>query len=360
MAEEDSDKDQRDEDPTGKRINEARQEGKLPVSQEVRSWFMITAGLFVIMIVGPHLGRAMLESMPKFFAMPDQLQAAEGGIRQALLDMFWHLFPSLGTAAAIFLLAAIIGSVSQTGFFFSGSLIQPKLSRLSLISGWKRLFSTQSFVEMLKGTAKISIVGLVMYRVLKPLVEDVGLMVGMEPAMQAQEMYRIILHLIFIAVVFITFYAAVDLIYQRYRYNESLKMTKQEVKDEHKQSEGDPVARNRLRQIRMERARRRMMAAVPNADVVITNPTHYAVALEYKVDSMHAPRVIAKGQDMIALKIREMAESNDVPVVENPPLARALHAACDLDDEVPVEHYKAVAEVISYVYRLKNKNLNRS
>jgi flagellar biosynthetic protein FlhB len=358
MAEEASDKDQRTEDPTGKRIDEARREGKLPVSQEVRSWCMITMGMFVIMIMGPRIAQDMMEALPKFFAIPDQLQAAEGGVRKALSDTFWHMFPNLATATAMFVFAALIGTIAQTGWFFSGTLASPKWNRLSLIGGWKKLFSVQSLIETFKGTLKISIVGFVMYKILAPLVDKAELMVGMEPALQSKMILDVTVKLMFIAVLFLTFYAAFDLFYQRHRYNESLKMTKHEVKDEHKQSEGDPIARNRLRQIRMDRARRRMMAMIPNADV-ITNPTHYAVALEYKIDKMHAPRVIGKGQDMIALKIREIAEANDVPVVENPPLARALHASCDIDQEVPVEHYKAVAEVISYVYRLKNKTVKR-
>ena len=148
--------------------------------------------------------------------------------------------------------------------------------------------------------------------------------------------------------------AIADLIFQRYRHKKQLRMTKQEVKEEHKQAEGDPTAKQRLRQIRQERARQRMMAAVPDADVVITNPTHFAVALKYDSEEMDAPRVVAKGQDLIAQRIREIAEDNDIIIVENPPLARALFASVELDDEVPPEHYQAVAEVISYVWGLRS------
>lgn len=360
MAEEQQDKDQRTEDPTGKRVEEARREGKLPVSQEVRTWFMLVAGLIVISSAGPMLGTQMMESLPKFFGMADQLKASDGGLRAALLETFHHMLPGLGMAAAILVAAAIIGSVVQTGFYASTELLQPKWDRLSWIAGWRRLFSVQSLVDTLKGFVKISIVAFIMYKILWPLVDHAEWFVGMTAALQMDTTYKVILKLMGVAVIFISFYAAIDWTYQNHRYKESLKMTKQEVKDEHKQSEGDPVARSRIRRLRMERARRRMMAKVPDADVVITNPTHYAVALEYKPEKMRAPKVIAKGQDIIALKIREIATDKDIPIVENPPLARALHSSCDLDDEVPVEHYQAVAEVISYVYKIKKRTIKRA
>jgi flagellar biosynthetic protein FlhB len=159
--------------------------------------------------------------------------------------------------------------------------------------------------------------------------------------------------LTFIVLLIVTVMAAADYVYQRWSFLQQMRMTKQEVKDEHKQTEGDPMIKSRLRSLRMQRARQRMMAAVPKASVVITNPTHYAVALKYDMDAMGAPILVAKGADLIALRIRELADENEVPIVENPPLARALFATVELDQEVPPEHYKAVAEVISYVMKLK-------
>jgi len=156
-------------------------------------------------------------------------------------------------------------------------------------------------------------------------------------------------------VMVMTVIAALDFMYQRYNQYKNLRMTKQEVKDEHKQSEGDPHVKARIRRLRQERAQQRMMAAVPEADVVITNPTHYAVALEYKMETMPAPRLVAKGVDSLAQRIRETAEEHEVPLVENPPLARALYAAIELDEEIPAEYYQAVAEVIGYVMRLKGR-----
>jgi flagellar biosynthetic protein FlhB len=171
----------------------------------------------------------------------------------------------------------------------------------------------------------------------------------------AGEIERLVLKLLLGVLMALSVLAGLDYFYQRLNFLRSLRMSKREVKEENKQSEGDPLIKGRLRQIRMERARRRMMAAVPKASVVITNPTHFAVALKYEMGAAGAPRVVAKGKDLIALRIRDLARENDVPVVENPPLARALHAGVELDHEIPPEHYKAVAEIISYVFRLKGK-----
>jgi len=179
------------------------------------------------------------------------------------------------------------------------------------------------------------------------------------PSMEVQDvlaMVRLEAVKVVIAVLSVmTIVTLIDVLYQRYQHLKEMRMTKQQVKDEHKQSEGDPMIKGRLRQIRAERARKRMMAAVPEADVVITNPTHFAVALKYDQATMAAPKLLAKGVDNLAFKIREVAEENDIPIVENPPVARALHAAVDIDQEIPPEHYKAVAEIIGYVMNLKRR-----
>ena len=186
----------------------------------------------------------------------------------------------------------------------------------------------------------------------------VELLMQMDIATIVNEARLIILQMFVAAIFVVGFIAGLDYLYQRYEFLKQMRMTKQEVKDELKQTDGDPLIRGRLRQIRAERARERMMASVPTADVVVTNPTHYAIALKYESEIMTAPKVVAKGVDEVAFRIRDVANENNVPIVENPPLARALFVAAEIDDEVPPEHYKAVAEVISYVYQLKNKKLN--
>lgn len=353
MADEQQDQEQKTEEPTSKRLEESREEGQLPVSQEVRTWFMLMGGFLAVLTVGPSLGRSMMDALTIYFAMPDQLFAADGGIRNVLIDTVVRLAPGISVVILILVIAAIAGTMVQTGLFAAPKLLGFKIDRISPIAGWKRIFSKQAFVEFLKGLMKIGIVGAIMYYIMRPIVVDSELMSGMDAALQMEVTYHYVLKILGWALIMVTFFAAADYAYQRWKYFRQIRMTRHEVKEELKQTEGDPYIRARLRQVRLERARRRMMTKVPDADVIITNPTHYAVALEYKVGKHHAPRVIAKGQDMIALKIREIAEASGVPMVENPPLARALNKACDIDDEIPVDHYKAVAEIISYVYKLK-------
>jgi flagellar biosynthetic protein FlhB len=212
-----------------------------------------------------------------------------------------------------------------------------------------------SVIEMSKSVAKLVVVGFVCYLVLKPRIKDLDLLPSMElPAILAY-LHQVLVHLMLAIALVMVVIAVADWFYQRFAYMKKLRMSKQEVKDENKQTEGDPAIKARLRGLRMARARNRMMAAIPKADVVVTNPTHYACALKYDGDTMNAPMLVAKGQNLIALRIREIAEENDVPIVENPPLARALYATVELDREILPDQYKAVAEVISYVMRLKGK-----
>lgn len=349
------DQDQKTEAPTQKRLQEARDEGRVPLSPEIRTWFMLMGGLLVVMIVAPYMGGQVRDALIPYLAGADQLSVADGSMRRAFLDTMWHMAPSLALFCVIMIIAAVGGTMVQTGLFWSSKLLSPDWSRVSLFSGWGRLFSPRSVLEMLKGAGKIGIVAIAVYFVVRPIFTGAELLNGMEPALQLKVMYQYTLKIIATVLGVFTVIAFSDYAYARFTYFRNLRMTKQEIKEEYRQTEGDPLAKARLRQIRVERSRRRMMASVPEADVVITNPTHFAVALQYDGLKMAAPKVIAMGQDAIALKIREVAQENDVPLVENPPLARALYAACDLDDEIPAEHYQAVAQIISYVYNLKNK-----
>ncbi|MDY0241448.1 MAG: flagellar type III secretion system protein FlhB, partial [Rhodospirillaceae bacterium] len=210
-----------------------------------------------------------------------------------------------------------------------------------------------------KNLAKLGIVGTLAYLLLVPKAKTLDLLVTMELRPTLDYLHSILLTLLLFVVALVATIGLIDWIFQRYQYLKKMRMTKQEIKDEYKQNEGDPMIRSRLRAIRMARTRQRMMAAVPEADVVVTNPTHYACALKYDPEKMNAPVLVAKGQDLIAARIRDVARDHDVPIVENPPLARALHASVEIDDEIHPDHYKAVAEVISYVMRLKEKKFRR-
>jgi flagellar biosynthesis protein FlhB len=212
-------------------------------------------------------------------------------------------------------------------------------------------------VEFIKGVIKLAIVAWIAYYLMAPELDRAEQLMDMDVIDVLAEIYWLVIRLMIGVVAFMLVVAVADYVYQRFEYMKQLRMSRQEIRDEHKQSEGDPQVKARLRQIRMDRARRRMMAAVPTADVVVTNPTHFSVALRYDSETMAAPSVVAKGVDTVAFRIRELAKQHDVPIVENPPLARALFAGVEIDQQVPEAHFKAVAQVISYVYRLKGRTI---
>ena len=264
---------------------------------------------------------------------------------------------AMATAPIFIVMAAvaILGHVVQTGLFASFDLIKPDITKLSFMKGFKRIFSVSSLVELGKSVAKLILLGMITLMVLNPVAHTLPALMG-HPFMDIiAYMHKEAVHLIVMLLLVFTGVAIADLLYQRFQYFRGLRMTKTEVKDEFKQQEGDPLIKQRLRTIRLEKARKRMMAQVPKADVVITNPTHYAIALKYESGKMTAPRVLAKGVDRVAERIREVAEENRIPLVSNPPLSRALYETVEIDEEIPTQHYRAVAEVISYVYKLKNR-----
>jgi flagellar biosynthetic protein FlhB len=254
----------------------------------------------------------------------------------------------------ITIFAVLASSFMQNGIVYSIEPLIPKLEKISVMKGFKRIFSLRSVVEFAKGLLKISIIGYSTYLIFKSYENEILATVEVSLGGLMDIFSHLSFLIILSACVLMLLVAATDFLYQKFEYLKSLKMTKQELKEEYKQSEGNPEIKAKLKQIRQERARRRMMAAVPKADVVIRNPTHYAVALKYEQNAMVAPKVVALGQDLIALNIIKVAEDNLVPVVTNRNLARALYESSELDEEIPFEHYKAVAEIIAYVYKLKN------
>jgi flagellar biosynthetic protein FlhB len=262
------------------------------------------------------------------------------------------IYPALAVITA-----ALASSFLQNGFVLSNEPLMPQLSRISPLAGLKRLFSMRSVVELLKGIFKIGVIGYVAFLAIYPELTHIKQLPNSNTAGLLIFLAMLATRMTIGVAIAMFFIALFDLLYQRFQYIKSLRMTKQEIRDEYKQSEGDPMVKQRLRRLRQERAKKRMMAAVPKADVIITNPTHFAVALQYDNKSMKAPMVVAKGQDRIALKIREIAEENKVPIVENPPLARALFDTAEIDQEIPFAHYEAVAKIISYVYQLKGRKV---
>lgn len=350
----DTEQSSKTEDPSQKKLDDAHKRGDVVKSQEVNNWFMIAgSGLLFSLMAAPSTA-GLANSLKTLLANADQFEI--GG--PALSAFFNNL-------AATILLIALVPLAILAGFGIAANLVQhrpllsldpiiPKFSKISPLAGGKRLFSRDALVNFVKGLFKLVVVSGVIFAVLWPERDRLETMVTVDPALLLPDFQALGLKVFGAVLAIVTVIALADYVYQRQRWWTRLKMTVQEVRDEYKQMEGDPKVKGRIRSIRNERSRRRMMANVPKATVVITNPTHFAVALKYD-RTMSAPLCLAKGADDVALRIREMAKEHDVPIIENPPLARALFASVDVDEAIPTEHFKAVAQVIGFVMRMKDK-----
>ncbi|WP_019831347.1 flagellar biosynthesis protein FlhB [Sphingomonas sp. PR090111-T3T-6A] len=347
----DTDQDQKTEEPTAKRLEDARKRGQVPIASEVRH-----ATMFVgMMIVAGGMGAWTLARLGAMFVR------LWGSAEDYALDPLGAQDLATGIAGqfalAVAPLAAVLVGCALSTIFIQGrptlswSRLAPQWSKLSPMTGLGRLLGQRALVEFAKTLAKFLAIAVASLLLLWPRVIALDQMIGAGPDMIASATAELAYRLLKTVGLMVIALALADFLYQRRAFLNRMRMTKQEVKDEHKQNEGDPKIKGRIRAIRMQRARRRMMAAVPDASVVITNPTHYAVALHYEHGVSAAPKVVAKGTDMVALRIREIATEAGVPIVESPPLARALFATVEIDHPIPVEHYAAVAEVISYVMR---------
>lgn len=354
MIAEDDDEASKTEEPSERKISKAKEEGDIAISQDAKSFIMLLGMLFVIWLVLPLMFKWFYMFSLKFVENPDAIPTDGRHIRLLFYNTVIALMKILGIPFAIFMVLGIFASVAQTGFVYAPKKLEPNWNKLNIFAAMTQFINMKKIVESLKGIIKITVIAFIGVLVIRPYLEKVNLMPGMETMAILSFIHKIVVLLIFTVVIAVLVIAVADYAYQKYQHLKKLRMTKQEVKDEYKQMEGDPLVKSRIRQVRMERARHRMMDAVPRADVVIVNPTHYAVALEYKMEKMDAPVVVAKGLDNLALRIREIAEEHDIPIVENPPLARALFASVELDQSIPAEHFKAVAEVIGYVMQLKN------
>ncbi len=353
MAEEDDAS--KTEDPTDKKLSKAREEGQVSQSQEIKSWATFFSAALFVLFIGPYFAKSLVGPIRHFITDGYQISVD----KQNIVLVFETLVENMGIRILpllfAFMITAVMSGVVQTGLIWAPKKIQPKLSNISLQKGLKNKFSSKAVVELVKTIFKMSLVGAAAFLVVWPIYADVELLPSYDVFQLLELMYKVAIYILISVTALMTLIAALDFAYQRYSFMKQMRMTKQEVKDEHKQAEGDPQVKAKIRQLRMERARQRMMAAVPDADVIVTNPTHYACALSYKAENMMAPKLVAKGMDTLAFKIREIAEANEVPIVENPPLARALYASVEIDEEIPAEHYAAVAEVIGYVMRLKGQ-----
>jgi flagellar biosynthetic protein FlhB len=349
MSDDDSEKTQ---DPTQKRLDDALQRGDVAKSQEVNTWFLIAGATLVMSSFGGSIGSKIQIPMRNLIENSWMIQVDGKGLLALTQSLLWVMMGALGVPLLMLMIVAVGSNLIQHRLVFSAESLMPKFSKLSPMAGAKRLFGKQAAANFLKGLFKLVALGIVMVAVLYPERHRLDAMVRFDVAAIMTVTVTLTLKLMGAVVAMLTFVAIADYFFQYRTWYEKQKMSLQEVKEEYKQSEGDPHIKGRIRQLRHQRMRKRMMAAVPKASVIITNPTHFSVALSYE-RGMAAPICVAKGMDAIALKIREVAKANDVPIVENVPLARALYATVEIDAEIPVEHYQAVAEIIGYVMGLK-------
>ena len=358
MAEQ-TEKDDKTEEPTERKLRQAREKGDVAKSQEIPGWFVLATGLAVLITIGPTIGGSLAASLTVFFEHPHDLSLDPAAALDLVAATAWRVALVTALAFLAFFIAGTLGHIAQHGLLFAPSKLEPKLSKLNPIEGAKRMFGPQGWMNFAKGVGKMALVGGAIAIALWPRMSQLEALPAMAPAAMMTFIRDAAIQLLIAALIVYAVIAFADLIFQRQQHHERNKMSRKELKDEFKDTEGDPAVRAKLRQIRQERAQRRMMAEVPDASVVVTNPTHYSVALKYEQGVTAAPICVAKGVDETALRIREIAKAHDVPIVEDPPLARALHASADLDEPIPVEHYQAVAKVIGYVMSLSKGKASR-
>ena len=345
------------ETATGKKRRDAREEGQVAKSAEIASVSVLLVGITVLYMFAAYFypkleqivrGLAQFEEIPDF-----NNQFCVSVLRQSVTYFLACVMPLMG---AVFL-AAFIANYVQVGFQISSKAISPKISKFNIISGFKRLVSLRSFMELAKSVLKLTVIGSVAYFAVRGELDELLRLSNVEAEQiflfTLKGFFKIFIWVLLVMIVV----AVVDYSYQKWQYEKDLKMTKQEVKEERKETEGDPQVKSRIRSIQLQVARKRMMSAVPDADVVVTNPTHLAVAIQYDPLKMSSPIVVAKGAGLVAGRIREIAGEHHIPVVENKELARNLYKAIEVGESIGTDFYKGVAELLAYVYKLKRKTV---
>lgn len=349
---EDSDQ-ERTEDPSAKRLSEAREKGQVPRSRELNTLAMLLSGSVAMFVFGDHIVQTLRQMMEGDFRLSRRDVLDPAAIGEHLLSDFWATGRLLAPFLALMVLVALAAPLSLGGWNFSNEGFAPKLEKLSPLKGLARMFSAQALSELVKALLKFILIGGVTALLFRHYFHDFLSLSrqSLEPA--TTRAIELIMWCLLYLCASLAFIAAIDAPFQWWNWMRQLRMTKQEVRDEMRDMEGKPEVKSRIRSLQMEYARRRMMEEVPKADVVVTNPTHYAVALKYDQGRMGAPRVIAKGADLVAAQIRNLAVGAGVPLLAAPPLARALYFSTDIEKEIPAGLYLAVAQVLAYVYQLK-------
>ncbi len=349
---------ERTERATTHRREKAREEGQVAKSQELNSAAVICVGFLTLYMLGPYMADNLMTVMRHIMANASVLGSTSINFASVFSDYMLKFFVVMGPILAIMVVLGFSVNVAQVGFKITPKAMEPKLEKLDLLKGLKRMFSLRSGVTMVRDIIKLFVVGFVAYKVIAGEFESFFNLADMSVAQVAVLMGKLSLELALKTGAIILVIGILDYVYQKYEFEKSIKMSRQDIKDEHKDTEGSPQIKSRIRQVQQQMARSRMMDAVPMADVVVTNPTHLAVALKYDHENMGAPTVIAKGQRLIAQQIKKVAREHNVPVIEDKPLARALYKMCDVGQTVPAQLYRAVAEILAYVYKAKGKVIN--
>jgi len=344
------------EEPSSKKLEDARKEGNVPKSQDTATFLTLVVAVVVVYFATSFL-TSRIEHLYHYYSAMIGTEITPKVAYEIGLTTLKELVFMVIPLSAVVALAGVLASVVQFGFIFTTKPLTPNLSKIDPIKGLGKLFSMKKVIEGVKITAKVAIVFAVAFYYLIQDIHELPTVINFSLEHQIAWLVEKIIMLVAIMLMILFVLAMIDLAIVRMQYTKDLMMSKQEVKDEYKQMEGDPQVKARIKRIQMEMAQKRMMAEVPTADVIITNPTHYAVALRYHKDKENAPRVIAKGIDSMALKIKEIGRENDIQIVENPPLARELYAKCHIDELIPENFYQAVAEVLAFVFKAQNKNV---
>jgi flagellar biosynthetic protein FlhB len=355
MAEDAASGGEKTEDASSKKLSKAREEGQVAKSTEISSVFVLFAGVISLYASANYMYNNLLAVMQFHFSFEKiPLLTPLEAVR--LLALHTEKIISICIPAMLAMMVmALLSNVAQVGFAISWKALEPKFSRLDPINGFKQKFSSRAVVEFVKSLIKISVISMVAYYSIKGELTEISVLYDYGIGQLLLFILKVAFWIFIKVCLIMIIVAMLDYAYQKWKFLEDQKMTKQEVKDEAKQTEGDPQVKSRIRQLQHDAARKRMMADVPDADVVVTNPTRLAVALKYDGSTMEAPRVLAKGAGRVAENIRRIARENDVPLVEDKPLARNLYGSVDIGQEVPMEFFQAVAEVLAYVYKLKGR-----
>ncbi|WP_324824539.1 flagellar biosynthesis protein FlhB [Sinanaerobacter sp. ZZT-01] len=348
------------EKATPKKRRDERKKGNIFSSKDIGTVLSLAMVFFTIKAMFPIIYKKVAGCIYHYINGVYEIQTLSLTIsREILIDAMMNIAVIMVPIFSVSILAAVIGVGAQTRFLFSKDSLKPKFNRLNPLEGIKKIVSLKSFIEVLKGLIKITIIGYILYMFFRDRAGDLikTLFLGIEASVSY--VLNSVMSMVYMVCIVFVFIAGFDFLYQRWDYERQIRMTKQEVKEEYKQMEGDPKVKGKIKELQRKMAMSRMMQSVPDADVIIRNPTHYAVALKYDIKKDAAPYVVAKGQDELALRIVYVAEQNGVYVIENRELTRAIYAASSLDQEIPLEYYGAVAEILALVYRIREKNLQK-